>query len=131
MSAQRLCLCSRMGSSVGVPVNCRIGSMAGFVFGVLGVLLAVSSCGGDEAEPLGKYNEECMVLADCAEEFTCHQGLCTLECAGDAQCKAYDSKGRCGAARFCATACEVSQDCPNGLACLMTAFGSPTCAAAN
>ena len=106
-------------------MNYRIGSM---IACVIGVLLAVASCGSSDAAPLGKYNEECMVLDDCEAPLMCIQKLCTLQCMGDTECKAYDSKATCRS-KYCANPCNVAQDCPGGLQCLTTPFGSPTCAA--
>ena len=106
-------------------MNYRSSSMVAWM---VGLLLMASSCGGDEAAALGKYNEECVVLEDCAAEFVCIQKRCTIKCSGDADCKAFDSKGTCGSGTgYCGSSCEITADCPPGLECVNTQFGTPTC----
>jgi hypothetical protein len=88
---------------------------------LLGAMLLLGSCSGDDESPAGQYAEECDATTKCAEGLQCILGLCTASCASDMDCKALSPAGTC-AGGTCFDACRDRTNCRSGLICEM--FGS-------
>lgn len=93
---------------------------------LLGAMVLLGSCSGDDESPVGQYAEECDVTTTCAEGLQCTQGLCTRPCSSEMECKALSPAGTCFSG-FCYEGCRDRSHCPGQLVCQMFGVSDGTC----
>lgn len=93
---------------------------------VVGMVLGLWSCSGDDASPVGQYAEQCDPTTTCADGLQCIFNMCTASCTTQEECRAWSSTGICMGGT-CFDSCVDTFNCPPGLGCNMVASTSGTC----